>query len=198
MVLHPGQHSQLPFHADASCMRVFHHLPGQLHIFIKGKGRPVYHHRGISPCYGGRTGVKIPSMVQMKDNGYGAVLPIFFHGPGNIFSALFLILQGCVHKVASSPHKTICQVGPLQYGSGAEHLMDLDGSLCLGHRVDVESALGKSMFNRSLHERPQWNQCHIIPSFSDVSSPAASRRFLRTCQPDNVFYIFTQPQFRVL
>ncbi len=179
VVFHAGQHPQLSLHRYTAGVGVLHHLAGQLDVILEGKAAAVNHNAGVSPRDGGLDAVHIPAVVQVKHHRHRAVLPEFLDCVPDVFGSPNLILQSGVHKIGTPPHETVCQVRPLQNSGRAEHLMDLDGGLGLGDRVDIKSSLGVTVLGGSLQQRPKWNQWHgVFLLFDDTDRIVTIELFL--------------------
>ena len=155
MILHACQNSQLALHADASGVGVFYHLAGQLHVLVKFQGRSVDHDGSVSAVDGRLAGVEITAVVQVEHHRDGGVLPVLSHRVGDELRPPLLVLQGGVFKVHAAAHEAVGQIGPLQHSRGAEHLVNLDHRLGLGHRVYVEGALAVTVVQRRVNNRFQ-------------------------------------------
>ena len=165
VVLHAGQHAQLALHGHAAGVGVLDHLAGELHILLKGEGGAVDHHGGVPPLDGGHAGVEVLAVIQVEHHGDGAVLGELLHRLGDVAGPLLLVLQGAVCKVHPAAHEGVGQVGPLQNGRGAEHLVYGDDRLGLGHGVDVEGPLGIAIFHGGVQNRTQRYQRHSNSPF---------------------------------
>ena len=145
MVLHPGQHTQLPFHGDAVGVGVFHHFPGEFHILLVGQAAAVDHHAGVAGVDAGFDGFQALAVVQVQSDGDGAVFAVFFHGVPDVFGARFLGLGAAVHKVQLSAHIGVGGLGPLEDRPRAQQLVDADGGLDLADTVHVEGSLAEAV-----------------------------------------------------
>ena len=160
VVLHAGQHAQLALHGHATGVGVLDHLAGQLHVLVKGQGGAVDHDGGVAPLDGGHAGVEVLAVVQVEHHGDGAVRRELLHRLGDVAGPLLLVLQGAILEVHPAAHEGVGQVGPLQDGGGAEHLVDGDDGLGLGHRVDVEGPLGVAVFHSGVQHGTQRYERH--------------------------------------
>ena len=142
MVLHAGQNAQLTLNGNAAGVGQLDHLAGQLDIFLKRQRRTIDHNGSISAVHSSHAGINILAMVQVEGHGNGAVLGILLNSVCNVIGAYLLILQGAVGKICTASHEGIGQIRTLNDCGGAEHLMNLDHRLGLGHSVYIKSPLG--------------------------------------------------------
>ena len=80
-------------------------------------------------------------MVQMQRNRDPAVLAVLLDSVGNVVGADLLVFQSTVCEIGTAAHEGVGQIRALNDGGGAEHFVDFDDGLGLGHGVDVERAL---------------------------------------------------------
>ena len=142
VVLHAGQHAQLALHRDAALVRIEHHLARELHVLLEGQRRPVDHDRGVAARDGRLDACHVAPVVEVQNDGDGAVLAKAPHRVADVARAGYLVLRGAVGEVGPAAHEGVGEVGALQDRGAAEGLVDLDHGLGLAHGVDVERALG--------------------------------------------------------
>ena len=105
----------------------------------------------------------------MEHHGYGRVLAIELDGVTDVLRAPDLVLDGTVREVGPASHEGVSEVRSLQDHGAAEHLVHLDSSLGLAHRVDVERPLRVAVAPGGVEngfERNEWhrNQAPLHPA----------------------------------
>ena len=138
MIFHAGQNTEFTFYGNTSLMCIFNNFTGQFHVFIKWKTGSINHSRFA--------GIKIFTMIQMKNNRNRRIFCIFLYSICNIFCTDFFIFQSSILEICSSAHKSICKVCTLKNRCGTEHLMNFNRCFCLSYCIYIKSALSKVIF----------------------------------------------------
>ena len=146
MILYTGKNAKFTLYRNASFMRIFNNFASQFHVFVKRKAGTINHNRCITTCNSSLAGIKIFTMIQMKNNRYRRIFCVFLYSICNIFSANFFIFQSCILEICSSAHKSICKVCTLKNRCGTEHLMNFNRCFCLSYCIYIKSALSKVIF----------------------------------------------------
>ena len=86
----------------------------------------------------------------MQRNGDTAVFAVLLDCVGDVVGTNLLVFQRAVGKISATAHEGVGQIRALNDGSGAEHLVYFNNSLCLGNGINIECTLGVVIFFGSL------------------------------------------------
>ena len=146
MILNTSQNTKFTFYRNASFMCILNNFAGQLHIFIKRKTGSIDHNRCISAFDRCFTGIKVLTVIQMKNNRNRRIFCIFLNSICNILCTDFFVFQSSILEVCSSTHKSICKVCSLKDCCGTEHFMNFNRCFCLSYCIHIKCTLSKMIF----------------------------------------------------